>query len=294
MSLVIEINHLSHINKYKNENLIETIILGIKDISLDSKLKLSIDEAKKAIELIHKNNKKVCINCNRVFHENEIHIAKETLNNIGLNNIDYLMFSDFGIYQLFKDEIKMIYYAPTYLTNSKDVEAYQRILKNIVISNQITIDELKNIINNINNTNNYYIDIFGKNAIFYSKRELLTNYFLYKNQKYNPKSTNYNLIEEYRSEKYPIIEDELGFHLYEYGYYYLLEELDENILKHNLIIHTNFLSKEQSEKIINTYLSYLKQDKNVEDLKKSLFETNLPLYKGAYDMKTVLLKSEVK
>jgi len=292
MPLVIELNKISQINKYKKENLIETFIIGIEHLSLDSKLKLTIEEAKEAIELIHKNKKKVCINCNRVFHENEIQQAIEILNNININNIDYLMFSDFGIYQTFKNKVEMIYYAPTYLTNSKDVNEYQKIFKNVVISNQITVDELKNIIQN--NKNNY-IDTFGKNAIFYSKREILTNYFLYRNQKYNPKSDNYYLIEEYRNEKYPILEDESGFHLYEYGFYYLLEELNElNINENKFIIHTNFLNKKESEEIINIYLSYLKEEITLDKALELLFNLNLPIYKGAYDLKTVLLKSEVK
>ena len=294
MSLVIELNKLSQINKYKKENLIETFIIGIEHLSLDSKLKLTIEETKKAIELIHKNKKKVCINCNKVFHENEIEQAKNIINTIGIKNIDYLMFSDFGIYQTFKNDIEMIYYAPTYLTNTKDVNAYQKIFKNVVISNQITVDELKNI---VNHNDNNYIDVFGKNAIFYSKREILTNYFLYKNQKYNPKAENYYLIEEYRTEKYPIIEDEFGFHLYEYGFYYLLEELFDLNINNNdnkFIIHTNFLNKKESEEVINVYVSYLKEQISLEKALELLHNLNLPIYKGAYDLKTVLLKSEVK
>lgn len=295
MPLVVELNNISQINKYKKETLIDTYILGIEELSLDSKLKLDVLKAKEVIEKIHKINKKVCLNCCKIFHEESLDTAREILESIGYENIDYVLFSDLGFYQMFKDKLEMIYYAPTYLTNSKDVEEYRNIIGRVVISNQINIEELKYIISNSNtNTIVNYVDVFGRNAIFYSKRELLTNYFKYKEKNNNPKAKNYYLIEEYRDEKYPIIEDEFGFHLYEYGFYYLLEELDRDLINNNLIIHTNFLNKESSEVVINIYLQYIKEEINLDNAIEELKKLDLPLYKGAYDMKTVLLKSEVK
>ncbi len=292
MSLVIELNNISEINKYKNESLIDTFIIGIDKLSLDSKLKLDVLKTKEVIKKIKKINKFVCLNCTKIFHENELEEAKEILDQIGYENIDFVLFSDLGFYQTFKDKIKCIYYAPTYLTNSKDIVEYQSIFDNVVVSNQINIDELNNIVEKI--SEKVYIDVFGRNAIFYSKRELLTNYFKYKEKNNNPKSKNYYLIEEYRDEKYPIIEDEYGFHLYEYGFYYLLEELNDKLINNDLIIHTNFLNKEQSSKVINVYLKYLKHEYDLNYSLEVLKSLGLPLYKGAYDMKTVLLKSEVK
>ena len=72
MSLVIELNNILEINKYKNESLIDTFIIGIEKLSLDSKLKLDVLKTKEVVKKIKKINKFVCLNCTKIFHENEL------------------------------------------------------------------------------------------------------------------------------------------------------------------------------------------------------------------------------
>ena len=45
---------------------------------------------------------------------------------------------------------------------------------------------------------------------------------------------------------------------------------------------------------LNVYVLYLKEQISLEKALELLHNLNLPIYKGAYDLKTVLLKSEVK
>lgn len=293
MQLIIEINQYLTIKRWlkaiSKSELIDGYLIGIKNLSLDAPKMFSLEEAKLFIDEIHHLNKHVYLNVMRLFHQEALTKAIEIINKLNLNKDDFIIFGDIGLFMLLHDKYKMIYYAPTYLTNTKDVALYQNICYNVIVSNQVSKDELIKITNYVPNT---IIELFGQEAIFYSRRPLLTNYFIHTEKKNNPLHLNYYVQEELRSDLHPVIEDEAGFHLYECKHYYLLEELPKLTSPNKGLIRTIFLDKTSTIKIIQIYNDYFMNYITMSEAQNCLSKMAIETYKGSYDMKTILLKKE--
>lgn len=281
MNYIFEPVNKTQLNKFLKRKDIHHLLVGIKGLTHGNKLKLTIEEVN---ELLLKTNK-ISLDVTRIFHEDELALLKENIEKINMSNVKYVFYSDFAVLETLKQlslSDKAVYDSHTYLTNEEDVKLYSDFNKYVVVSNQISIDEIKNLLNKIEKK--VMIHGFGRSIIFYSKRELLTNYFLYRNFKNKAKNSNYYLKEEFREELYPIYEDEHGTYIYEKGYYYLFEELTNLNNVDFVIIHSTLLNSKIYEEVVNSYLGK-KLDK-LENLK-------LELSKGIMENKSVLLKSEV-
>ena len=281
MNYIFEPVNVRQLKQLLNKQDIKNLIVGIEKLTSGNKLKLTTIELNKILE----KTDKVSIDITRIFHEDELEILEDTLKEINLEKVNFVFYSDLGVYETLVKlgfSNKAVYDAYTYLTNREDVLLYSKFNKYVVVANQISVDEMSELVSNANIP--VMIHSFGRSIIFYSKRELLTNYFRYRKSNNNPKEDNYFLKEEFREDLYPIYEDEHGTYVYEYGYYYLFEELAEFDNVEYAIIHSTLLTPKKYKKVINAYLN-----NDLDSLKK----LDLPLYKGIMENKSVLLKSEV-
>ena len=259
------------------------ILLGISFLTSGDSLKLTIEELNEL--LMYKDTIKISLKINRLFHEYEIKQLINTLKQIKLDKVKFILYSDLGLLEIFEELNildKAVYDAYTYTTNKMDVLEYSNYNKYVVASNQISTDELKELTNKINK--NIIIYGFGKSIVFYSKRPLITNYFKYRGLDLNSFDKDYNLKEEFREELYHIYEDEHGAYVYESKHYYLMNELKELQNVDYVIINSTTLNATTYKKVVDAYLNM-----SEEDLKN----TNILLYKGIMESKSVLLKSEV-
>lgn len=131
--------------------------------------------------------------------------------------IDGIYFHDLAIYNIAKTynlENKLIYDGYTMICNSLDVQYYlSKGINGVVLSREITLDEIKNIITI--NPMCCDIMIFGHSRLSYSKRKFLTNYFREIKSSYDYMNTDsLRLVEEKRDYKMPIIEDSSGTKIY--------------------------------------------------------------------------------
>lgn len=280
MNYIFEPVNKTQLKEFLKRDEIKDIIVGIKGLTHGHKLKLTIEEINEFLTY----SDIISLDVTRLFHEDELNMLDSTLKMINLAKIKYIFYSDFAVletlHKLMLDN-KAVYDTYTYSTNSEDINILSKINKYVVISNQISIDEIKKLLTKVNR--NVMIHGFGRSVIFYSKRELLTNYFNYRNLSYDARKNNYSLKEEFREEFYPIYEDEYGTYIYEKGYYYLFEELKTFINVDYVIIHSALLDSKEYENIVNCYLKY--------DFDK--FKTiNLDISKGIMKNKSVLLKNE--
>ena len=259
------------------------ILLGNVFLTSGDSLKLTIDELNELLML--KENIKISLKVNRLFHENELNELINTLKQIKLEKVKFIFYSDLGLLDVFEElDIldKAVYDAYTYTTNKMDVLEYSNFNKYVVVSNQISVDELKDLTNKINK--NVIIYGFGKSVVFYSKRPLLTNYFKYRGLELNAFDKDYNLKEEFREDLYHIYEDEHGAYVYESKHYYLMNELNDLVNIDYVIINSSTLNATTYKKVVDAYLN-MNEDE--------LINTNILLYKGIMETKSVLLKSEV-
>lgn len=233
-----------------------------------------------------KSNAQISLQMNRIFHEQDFEKIETILASIELSKITYIFYTDLGFYQIAKRyhiEDKLIYDAYTYLTNSFDVNAYAKLNRTVVVSNQISIRELQDIVQNVEKK--VMIHAFGKSIILYSKRKLLTNYFHYRNMNKKANRKDFYLQEEFRSELYHFYEDANGSYLYEKNYYYLMDELTNLQNVSHAIIHSADLNAETYYKVVCAYL-----EKN----EKALLQLPLLMSKEIMEKSSVLLKERGK
>ncbi len=259
------------------------ILIGHEFFTCGDSLKLSTEDINELLNL--KKINKISLKINRLFHEEEIDDLILNLKKINLDKVKYIFYSDLGLIDVFNElnlSDKLVYDAYTYTTNCLDIIEYAKFNKYVIVSNQISIDELKELLDKLNNK--VIIYGFGKSVVFYSKRPLLTNYFKYRNLEFDPNDSNYSLKEEFREDFYHIFEDEHGTYVYEPKHYYLFDELNELKNVEHIIINSATLSTTSYKKVVDAYL-----DNNLD----KLLNANILLYKGIMETKSVLLKSEV-
>ncbi len=270
------------IEKFLKDQRITDIVLNIQDLSFGITYNLTVDAIN---NILNKTSKNVSINVKRLFHEYELIALENTLKSINLEKVSNIFYSDLAVYDIVKSlgyENKLVYDAFTYLTNYLDVEEYNSFNKSVVVSNQISKEEIDELLSKI--TKPVMIHGFGKSVIFYSKRKLITNYFNYRDVSYKANLKNYYLQEELRSELYHIYEDENATYIYEKGYYYLFNELNNIDKVETIIIESSDLKESDYDVVVEAYLN------NDLELLKSL---PIDLSKGIMENKSVLLKKEV-
>jgi U32 family peptidase len=172
-----------------------------------------------AIQLIKSNQQKAYIAVNKIIHEYELKDVEAYLADLSQYGVDGFIFGDLSVYRMAKrlNLINQLIYNPeTYVTNYESVNFYARKgIKRVSIAKEITLEDIKEI----GQHTEMEIEILGHGALnmFHSKRDLVTNYFKF--IKYDEPSNFHNqelyLIEEKRQEeKYPIIEDQNGTHIF--------------------------------------------------------------------------------
>ncbi len=291
MKIICSFKSLAFAKEIINNKVIDAFIISIDKYNLLSESTFVKEEATSIIHYLKENNKKVIIEIARLFHEDELSDVKELIEYFNKEDVDYFMYSDFGVNYILKSLNlinKAMLYSNTYLTNTSDTLIYQEKNGMVVLSNQINSLELIKINKNV--LSNQIISAFGRALIMYTRRPLLTNYFEYRNESHNPKATSYFLQEEFRSDLYPIIENDNSSKIYDFGYYYLLDELEKLENPCDIIVSGELLTNEEYLKVLRIYSNLLLKKKTVEESLELLNSIGINLHKGAYSRKLTLLK----
>lgn len=264
------------INKDSDFELLDIAIYNTK-YSSNTKHIFSLNE-------IRKNNCDVCLNIDKIFSESELVNLESFIIDSFNYNIDYYIFSDMAVYNIFKKYNlvnKLIYNAKTLCCSSYDIITYNSLGIKVFVSTELPIEELMNISKLKNNV----IHLFGQSLVFYSKRKLLTLYndYLRKNGldifKNSIKNKFYWIKEESRSDQYPIIECDDGTLIYTSFLYDLKKEI-KNLDQDNLF-YINRMTLTDEE--LKSVLAYFKND---EALDLSMFKINDGfLYKKPFILK---------
>lgn len=275
---------------FKNE-FINSYIISLNSFGLFTENTYTTLEIVNITNKLKRYNKTVIVDIAKIIHEDELNDLEEKIMMLANAGVDYFMYSDFGVHFILnKNSLgsKAMLYSNTYLTNTLDTKIYQEKNSLVVLSNQINNEELIKISND--SFDNQVISAFGLALIMYTYRPLLTNYFAYRGKTNDAKKANYSLQEEFRDDLYPIIENENSTKIYDYGYYYLFDELKQMNQKANIIVSGELLKDSTYLEVLNVYSSYLNNNINEEEALNSLKELNINLNKGAYNRKLTLTK----
>ncbi|MDY0139182.1 MAG: U32 family peptidase, partial [Candidatus Izemoplasmatales bacterium] len=208
--------------KLKTVEEIEKLIdLGVDVLSVDTPLAVRginkdlYDELDKIV----KYNKPVYLFLNKIIHEDDIDLVRSILQYAKEKGVSGIVVGDITVMIIAREyemQDRVIYQPGTMNTNSFDSDYFfMNSIKGITISKEITLEEIKKILEN--KKTEFSLVGHGFLDMFYSKRKLLSNYFVYKNIVHENIVNNqgFRLKEEMRKESfYPILEDEFGTHIF--------------------------------------------------------------------------------
>lgn len=199
-NFIINVDKIEYIKEYK-ECGITTFLFALKDYSVGYN-SFTIEE----INNIDEENKYLLIN--RVLDCESIDNLKKLLPKI--KNIKGIFYEDIGIINIVKDpNIELILFQNHFNTNTYSINYWLDRVTSVVISNELTKEELTYITKNAKKP--IVLHLYGHNQVMYSRRLLLTNW----SKNFNIVNKNTNLIEDISTKvRFRVIENEYGTVMY--------------------------------------------------------------------------------
>lgn len=217
--ILINIENLSDIEEYKKIGInnflfaVDNFSIGYKTFDINSLINI-------------KENKYLLIN--KIFNTEDINEFKKIIPL--LNKFNGIIFEDIGVYHLLKDtNINLIWNQSHFATNYSSINYWLDLTNSAVISNELTKEEVKEIIDKSNKK--LILNVFGKNNIMYSRRTLLTNF-----NKYFKLKTNKQIIlkENISNCEFRMLENESGTFTFDNNYFNIIDYIkyfnNDNIL----------------------------------------------------------------
>ncbi len=209
------------------------IVVGIKGFSTRETSYFNLEELTNVSLLSKRLNKELFLSLKPILHEKDIDAVKTLFTNIDNLYFTGVIVGDIGYYYLLKElGVKNIIYNPeTLLTNKMDVNEYLDLgLGGVFLAKEITLTDIQEILDN--KKGNIFLTGHGYLNMFYSKRKLLKAFFEEINISYDTTKDGFSLKELTRENKYPVIEDKFGTHIYRseissvFKYLKVLEKVD--------------------------------------------------------------------
>ena len=242
-----------------------------------------------------KYNLKRYISINSIIKEDELEQLDAYIDLLKQLDVDGIYFSDFAVAnKAYSKDIqdKLIYDPYNLNTNQKDIAFFGEYDVPSVLSRELTLDEMKEIVKSRPLLCD--IQIFGHLRISESKREFISNYFRNFNINENPKNKEtYTIMEKTRDYKLPIMEDEHGTCIYTDYVFAMFEGINElSKYINRAIIDDIFVPSE----LINDYVRNINNFKpeSLDVIKESLKINypNITLSNGYLFQKTTDVKVE--
>ena len=216
MKKLVTLSNINNLTKLKQNN-IDGIILGQQVFSNRFNTYYNDIELNNIIIQCNKLNLEIYLNINDIIFEEDINKLEQYIIDTNKLDITGIIYNDISIYYICKKHNildKLIYNPDTLMSNTKDINYYlDKGIKSVMISKEITLEEIHNIINNSNNK--LSLIIHGRLNMSYSKRHFIKNYYEYLNKEYNiDNKLNITLIEQTREHKMPILETNKGCSIY--------------------------------------------------------------------------------
>ena len=259
---IINVDKLDYIKEYM-ECGINTFLFALKDFSIGYNT-FTYDE----IESLDLDNKYLLIN--RVLDCESIDKLKELLPKF--KTIKGIFYEDIGIINFAKDlNIELILFQNHFNTNVYSINYWLDRVDSVVVSNELTLDELKYISEKANKP--IVLNLYGHNQVMYSRRLLLTNW----SKNFNIVNKKENLIEDIATHvRFRVLESEYGTVMYSDKIFNGKELLDLKNIKYFYINPTLI-----DHKVVMDYLKDMKHTNDEEDSGFLYKETIYKLKGGA-------------
>lgn len=206
MKLLIETIN-DNFNNYKCDGL----ILALADYSVQSIKYYSLDEIK---SIIKNSDKEIYIKINKNMFNKDIDKLKDIMIELDKLGVSGIFFYDLALLEIKKEldlNIDLIWDQTHMVNNYKTCDFYYDMgVKYALLSKEITIDEIKEIVNK--SKINCMVEVVSIPSIAYSRRKLLTSYFKSINKDYKD---NLEIEEKISNHKYIVRESSNGTSFYD-------------------------------------------------------------------------------
>lgn len=157
----------------------DAVYIGYENYSLRANAKnFTLDEIKEGVIFAHKNNAKVYVTVNIIFHEEDVKGLKEYLIKLDEYKVDAIISSELFILDLIKElKLNIEFHLSTQMStlNSEAVKFYKELgVKRVVLARECSKNDIKSIIEKINMDTEVFIH--GAMCMAYSGRCTLSNY----------------------------------------------------------------------------------------------------------------------
>lgn len=283
MNIVASVYNISEIEKLNN---LATFVL-IPVEGFQSSEGLDVIEA---IKLCESYNIKPILKLDAMIHEYMLDSFKETI--IKYMNYQVLFYiTDLGAAKILIDlglVDRTIFNPYTLITNHLDAKVYNDLGFNAIsMSLEITVNDVIKTINC--GINNLFYQVFGHHLMFHSKRMLVSLYE--KKENLTIKKDNMHLIEEKRSDKYPLLENKLGTYIYRSYQVSLIKHIKELDLKY-AYFESRFIEFDTYINVLNVYNDYLKDKITLDEAINKLSSLDLHIEDGFTYKDSVYQKEE--
>ena len=183
--------------------------------------KFTYDEIKEGVEIAHSLGKKIYCTVNVMPRSSELDKLVDHLKMLDELNVDAVIVSDLGVVSLVKKHTNLEIHISTQ-ANTINYEAcnmwHSLGAERVVLARECSLEQIKEIRNNISPDLELEIFVHGSMCISYSGRCLLSNYMTGRDSNRGACAQscrwNYSLVEEKRPNEYfPIEEDEHGTYI---------------------------------------------------------------------------------
>lgn len=215
MKYIVPLFNKADCEKYAQKA--DAVLCGMKQCSVRCVTDFTQDELKEIALLCQKYDLEMAVALNRFFLEEDLPVLQESLAFLKTLPISRIYYSDESVLCCAMElemHDRLVYAPETLVTNHQDASYYiQEGIKGVVLSKDITLKELCSISSHC--PNQCEVIIHGRVNIMHSRRNLLSSYmeFVKKDVPVRNRLDLY-LVEEKREDKMPIIEDEMGTHVF--------------------------------------------------------------------------------
>lgn len=211
----------------------DAFVIGEQKFGLRLAGEFTVAEVEEATKLIRAAGKKVYVAVNALFHNDRIEALEAYVQEMQRIGVDALLFGDPAVVTVVRElgiTVPLHWSAETIATNWFQVNYWgARGAKRAVLARELSIDEVIEI--KENTTHEIEVQVHGMTCMFQSKRTLLGNYFLYRDEVMEidkrKESKNMFLHDKERKNKYLIYEDLNGTHIFSPNDMCIIDELTE-------------------------------------------------------------------
>lgn len=211
----------------------DAFVIGEQKFGLRLAGDFTVAQVEEATKLIHAAEKKVYVAVNALFHNDRLDALDEYLVEMQRIGVDALLFGDPAVIIAVRENnvtIPLHWNPETTATNFFQVNYWgERGSKRAILARELSVDEVIEI--KENTKHEIEVQVHGMTCMFQSKRSLLGNYFLYRDEameiENRKENKNMFLHDKERKNKYPIYEDMNGTHIFSPNDMCIIEELNE-------------------------------------------------------------------